>query len=49
MHTCAFWSLLEQFWASNGLHMLGGKKMDEIEDQMSIGLNDDVKNWIQDK
>ena len=29
--------------------MLGSKKMDEIEDQMSIGLNDDVKNWIQDK
>jgi len=49
MQKDAFWSLLEQFWTSNGLHMLGATKMDEIEDQMSVGLNEDVKNWIQDK
>ena len=46
VHFGVVWS---SFCASNGLHMLGSKKMDEIEDQMSIGLNDDVKNWIQDK
>ncbi|CAN6554937.1 unnamed protein product [Malus baccata var. baccata] len=41
MQEGAFWSLSEQFWASNGLHLLGAKKMDEIEDQMSLGLNED--------
>ena len=43
MHTCAFWSLLEQFWASNGLLMLGARWMDEIEDQRRLGINNEMK------
>jgi len=34
----AFWCLLEHFWAWNGLHMHGAKWMDEIEDQIKLGL-----------
>ena len=36
MHKGAFWSLLEQNWAWNGLHMFGARKMDEIEDQKRL-------------
>ena len=32
MQNDAFWSLLEHIWAWNGCHMLGAKRMDEIED-----------------
>ena len=32
MQKDAFWSLLEQIRAWNGYHMLGAKRMDEIED-----------------
>ena len=32
MQKDAFWSLLEHIGAWNGHHMLGAKRMDEIED-----------------
>ena len=47
MQEDAFWSLLEQNRAWIEYHMYGAIGVDEIEDQMSLGLKEEgrVKNW----